>query len=238
MWRGRRPCGEFRRGHALTLLAYRPVGRQTSGHPLGGSRTAGAGPVAWRRAEAREVASSSVSDTHVDVIVPGNHLMAGLLGHRDENLRQIERSFPATDILVRGTEINVTGQDRGAGGPAVRGAGAPRSSRASRSTAPTVPRSIDMVRAAERPSEVLTAEMLRGAKGRTVRPKTSRPEALHRRHPRQRDHLRHRSGRHRQELAGGGHGRAGAAGQGGRSASSSPGPPSRPASGWASSRGT
>ena len=36
-----------------------------------------------------------------------------------------------------------------------------------------VTRTIDMVNADERPSEVLTAEILRGAKGRTVRPKTS-----------------------------------------------------------------
>ena len=55
--RGRRPCGEFRRGHPLTLLAYRLVGRR-SGRPFGGgSRTAAAEPVAWRRAEAVEVAS-------------------------------------------------------------------------------------------------------------------------------------------------------------------------------------
>jgi len=43
-----------------------------------------------------------VSDTHVDVIVPGNHLMASLLGSRDAHLRQIEQSFPGTDIHVRG----------------------------------------------------------------------------------------------------------------------------------------
>jgi phosphate starvation-inducible PhoH-like protein len=36
-----------------------------------------------------------------------------------------------------------------------------------------VTRTIDMVKADERPSEVLTAEVLRGAKGRSVRPKSS-----------------------------------------------------------------
>ncbi len=42
-----------------------------------------------------------------------------------------------------------------------------------RSSRPSVARTIDMVRADERPTEVLTAEVLRGAKGRTVRPKTA-----------------------------------------------------------------
>src|SRR5690606_232850 len=39
--------------------------------------------------------------------------------------------------------------------------------------APLLARTIDMVRADERPSEVLTHEVLRAAKGRRVRPKTS-----------------------------------------------------------------
>ena len=52
-----------------------------------------------------------MSVTQVNVSVPGNHLMAGLLGHRDEHLRLIERSFPETDIHVRGNEITVAGQD-------------------------------------------------------------------------------------------------------------------------------
>ena len=37
----------------------------------------------------------------------------------------------------------------------------------------TIDRSIGMVRADERPTEVLTHEVLRGAKGRHVRPKTA-----------------------------------------------------------------
>ena len=202
-------------GMPLTLLAYRPVGRQTGSPVRRGSRTAGAGPVAWRRAEAREVASSSVSVTQVNVIVPGNHLMAGLLGHRDEHLRQIERSFPETDILVRGNEITVAGQRRRAGRPAVRGAGrAAAAGPAARRARTCAARSTWCARH-ERPSEVLTHDILRGAKGRTGAAEDGRPEALHRRHPRQRHHLRHRPGRHRQELAGGGDGGAGAAGQAG-----------------------
>jgi phosphate starvation-inducible PhoH-like protein len=113
-----------------------------------------------------------VSDTHIDVIVPGNHLMTGLLGHRDELLKQIERSFPATDIRVRGNEISIGGPDAEEVGRLFEELvlllqqGQPIDSA-------DVSRSIDMVRAAERPSKVLSADIIRGAKGRVVRPKTS-----------------------------------------------------------------
>jgi phosphate starvation-inducible PhoH-like protein len=113
-----------------------------------------------------------VSVTQVNVSVPGNHLMAGLLGSRDELLKLVEAAFPDTDIFVRGTDITVQGREaehvarlfeelvvllqRGQPLDAV-----------------NVARSIDMVRSAERPSEVLTDEVLRSTKGRTVRPKTA-----------------------------------------------------------------
>jgi phosphate starvation-inducible protein PhoH and related proteins len=113
-----------------------------------------------------------VSDTHIDVIVPGNHLMTGLLGHRDELLKQIERSFPATDIRVRGNEISIGGPEAEEVGRLFEELvlllqqGQPIDSA-------DLSRSIDMVRASERPSKVLSADILRGAKGRVVRPKTS-----------------------------------------------------------------
>jgi phosphate starvation-inducible PhoH-like protein len=113
-----------------------------------------------------------VSDTHVDVIVPGNHLMLGLLGHRDELLRQVERAFPGTQIRVRGNEIAIAGPDAEQVGQLFEELvlllqqGQPIDSA-------DLSRSIDMVRASERPSEVLAADILRGAKGRVVRPKTS-----------------------------------------------------------------
>jgi phosphate starvation-inducible protein PhoH and related proteins len=113
-----------------------------------------------------------VSDTHIDVIVPGNHLMTGLLGHRDELLKQIERSFPATDIRVRGNEISIGGPEAQEVGRLFEELvlllqqGQPIDS-------VDLSRSIDMVRAAERPSKILAADILRGAKGRVVRPKTS-----------------------------------------------------------------
>jgi phosphate starvation-inducible PhoH-like protein len=98
--------------------------------------------------------------------------MAGLVGQRDEHLRQIERSFPGADIRVRGNQITIGGSD------AVQVARLFEElvlllQQGQHLDDANVSRSIDMVRASERPSEVLTADILRGAKGRMVRPKTS-----------------------------------------------------------------
>ncbi len=114
----------------------------------------------------------SVAATQVKISVPGNHLMVPLLGERDELLRLIEASFPGVSIHVRGNEIALAGPDADRVGrlfeelvlvlqqgqalePAV------------------VRRTVDMVNASELPSQVLTAEVLRASKGRTVRPKTA-----------------------------------------------------------------
>ena len=109
--------------------------------------------------------------SQVTVNVPGNHLMVGLLGQRDQLLRLVEDAFPSTDIHVRGTEIAISG---------------PKAESVARvfselvllvadgqvlDTA-TVRRSIDMVHHDERPSELLASEILRSAKGNSVRPKT------------------------------------------------------------------
>ena len=52
--------------------------------------------------------SVATTSTSVKILVPGNHLMVGLLGQRDELLRLVEAAFPV-QILVRGNEITVTG---------------------------------------------------------------------------------------------------------------------------------
>ncbi len=39
--------------------------------------------------------------TQVKIMVPGNHLMAGLLGERDELLRLIEAAFGDTSVVGR-----------------------------------------------------------------------------------------------------------------------------------------
>jgi phosphate starvation-inducible PhoH-like protein len=111
-----------------------------------------------------------VASTQVKILVPGNHLMVGLLGQRDSLLRLVEGSFGAS-IHVRGNEITVEGDE------------AERVGRLFEELvlleqghtldANNVGRTIDMVKADERPSEVLTAEVLKAAKGRTVRPKSS-----------------------------------------------------------------
>ena len=98
--------------------------------------------------------------------------MVALLGYRDAHLRQIEQAFPENKIVVRGNQIVIDGVEADQIGELFselilllqNGQGLDQ---------PTLGRSIVMVRDAERPSAVLSDEVLRGAKGRTVRPKTS-----------------------------------------------------------------
>ena len=52
-----------------------------------------------------------MSSTQVKILVPGNHLMVGLLGQRDELLRTVEEAFDGTRIHVRGNEITVEGPE-------------------------------------------------------------------------------------------------------------------------------
>ena len=112
------------------------------------------------------------ADGQVRILVPGNHLMVSLLGQHDELLRLVERAFPAVQILVRGNEITLAGPDAARVGRLFEDlvvllqAG-------QRLDAVELGRSIEMVKADERPSEVLSSELLRAARGRTVRPKTA-----------------------------------------------------------------
>src|SRR4051812_29290751 len=98
--------------------------------------------------------------------------MAGLVGPLNANLRLVEAAFPDTRIVARGNEFNIEGED------------ADRAGRlidelrllveAGQAVDPVnVLRVIDMVQHDERPSEVLTAQVLKAAKGRSVRPKTT-----------------------------------------------------------------
>jgi phosphate starvation-inducible protein PhoH and related proteins len=112
-----------------------------------------------------------VASTQVKILVPGNHLMVGLLGQRDALLRLIETSFEAA-IHVRGNEITIEGEDAERVGRLFEELVVLLEQGHTLDTA-NVGRTIEMVKADERPSEVLTAEVLRAAKGRTVRPKTS-----------------------------------------------------------------
>ncbi len=113
-----------------------------------------------------------MSSTQVKIFVPGNHLMVGLLGHRDELLRLVEKAFAGATILVRGNEITVEGEDAERVGrlfdELVR-----LLEQGQLLDAALVIRTIDMINADEKPSDVLTAEVLKSGRGRSVRPKSA-----------------------------------------------------------------
>ncbi|HYD08658.1 MAG TPA: PhoH family protein [Acidimicrobiales bacterium] len=113
-----------------------------------------------------------MAEPDVKISVPGNHLMVGLLGQRDELLRLVQSAFPGVEIHVRGNEISASGE-----GAALVGTLFEELvllvEQGQRVDEASMKRTIDMVRANERPSEVLTTEVLRAAKGKPVRPKTS-----------------------------------------------------------------
>ena len=108
----------------------------------------------------------------VTVVVPGTHLMAELLGQRDEFLRRVEAAFPDVAVVPRGNEITYSG-------PRAHQVGrlfeelALLLQQGERLDPSVVDRSIVMVRAEQRPSTILTDDILKGARGRMVRPKTA-----------------------------------------------------------------
>jgi phosphate starvation-inducible protein PhoH and related proteins len=105
------------------------------------------------------------------VTVP-NHLMPRLVGPLNENLRLVEAAFDGTRILNRGNQFVIDGVDADVAARLIEELRLILEQ--GQSVDPSmVHRTIDMVRADERPSEVLTAEVLRSARGRSVRPKTS-----------------------------------------------------------------
>ncbi|MEO6467671.1 MAG: PhoH family protein [Acidimicrobiia bacterium] len=97
--------------------------------------------------------------------------MVGLLGERDELLRRIEAAFPVS-ILVRGNEITVSGEAQPAAQVArlfeelvvlvERGHALDRDG---------IDRAIGMIESNQRPSDVLSTEVVKGRK--SVRPKTA-----------------------------------------------------------------
>ena len=101
--------------------------------------------------------------------------MTSLVGPPDQFLRRIEQRFPAVLISVRGNEVRIVGEDTAMVDDAVRLfeelVTLLQSGQQLDDT--TLDRIVDMVRADERPSEILTHEVLRGHKGRQVKPKTA-----------------------------------------------------------------
>jgi phosphate starvation-inducible PhoH-like protein len=98
--------------------------------------------------------------------------MPALCGPRDVHLRQIEQAFPSTTIVVRGNEVHLDGDQSAAAGQLVEEL-VVLLQRGQHLDDAIVGRAIDMVRHDEKPSTVLTDDILRGTKGRAVRPKTA-----------------------------------------------------------------
>jgi phosphate starvation-inducible PhoH-like protein len=98
--------------------------------------------------------------------------MVGLLGQRDELLRLIEEAFDGSRIVVRGNEITVDGEEAERVGRLFEEL-VTLLEQGQRLDAADVDRTISMVKDDVSPAEVLTTEVLRSARGRTVRPKTA-----------------------------------------------------------------
>ena len=119
-----------------------------------------------------DAGEGGVTTVRRETMVPNTHLMASLLGPHDELLRLVERAFPEDRIAVQGNRIAVDG---------------PEAEQLSRLfeelvlvlesgqglDAAKVRRTIDMVREDVRPSEVFNVEVVRAARGRSVRPYTA-----------------------------------------------------------------
>ncbi|MEO6989804.1 MAG: PhoH family protein [Aquihabitans sp.] len=98
--------------------------------------------------------------------------MGPLLGERDELLRMIEDAFPGARIHVRGNEVGIDGDGAELVGRVF--GELVTLLQADQVVDPALlERTIDMVRADERPSEVFTADILKATKGRRIRPKTA-----------------------------------------------------------------
>lgn len=98
--------------------------------------------------------------------------MVGLLGAGDEYLRLVETAFPATDIMVRGNEITISGEPGEVGVIETLFAEMLAVLRTGQAlSGESVERSISLMRTGTRPTEVLTSNILSN-RGRTIRPKT------------------------------------------------------------------
>ena len=98
--------------------------------------------------------------------------MAALVGQHDEIFRAIEAAFPGTSIVVRGNEVIIDGTEAISVERLFNELVLLLESGTPLDTANVV-RTIDMIRMDEVPSEILTAEVLKSARGRSVRPKTA-----------------------------------------------------------------
>ena len=148
---------------------------------------------------AGHVTAPMTTTVRAECFVPGNHLMAGLLGTRDEHLRQIEQAFPDEQIVVQGNRISVEG-------PAAELVVRLFDELILMLQAGQGPRRLDHGphhRHGARGHPAERGAALRGRAGRRRQDRAAQhggAEALHRRHRAEHHHLRHRAGRDRQVL--------------------------------------
>lgn len=112
------------------------------------------------------------AQSQLKVVVPEDHSMVSLLGHRDELLDVIERAFES-DIHVRGNEITITGKpEENALVGRLFEELLTLVKNGTQLTPDAVERTLAMLRSnEERPADVLTLDIL-SSRGRTIRPKT------------------------------------------------------------------
>ena len=106
------------------------------------------------------------------VEVPASQSMVALLGVADEYLQLIEGAFPEVDILVRGNQITLEGEDKSVDTIDTLVTEMPAMIRTGQGlNADSVQRSISLMKSGTRPSELMTANIL-SSRGKTIRPKT------------------------------------------------------------------
>ena len=103
----------------------------------------------------------------VKINIPDNQLMTGLFGERDLHLKSIEAAFPEVDIHARGNQISISGADATRVGSLFEEMVALLKDGHVIDSS-SLGKSIDLVLADERPSDILGADILR-AKGKTIR---------------------------------------------------------------------
>jgi phosphate starvation-inducible PhoH-like protein len=104
--------------------------------------------------------------------VPSNQIMATLLGPRDELLDLLAAALPGAAVSARGNEIRLVGPSAGRAAEVVREL-VILAERGYPIDGALIQRTVDMVQADERPSDVLTTEVMRRSRGGSVRPKTA-----------------------------------------------------------------
>ena len=115
--------------------------------------------------------------------------MGSLLGEHDRHLRRIEEALPEADITVRGNEVHVSGPDASVAATLFEEL-VVLAERGQRVDERTLDRTIDMVRADEKPSSVFTHDILR-RQGAGDPAEVGGSEGVRRGDRGQRGHLRH-----------------------------------------------